>query len=130
MAQGPPRYSQPPGEPQTTPQSSRLPVVLRVVALWAAALLVISATPALAGVFIFPVGLFAFMSLPQGQHEATFAAGTLLWSGWAIYVALSLWLVATRAPGVRFVIGLVFALLIVLNIGGCAQILTRLKHGF
>ena len=119
MPANPPQHVPPPSEPQ----SSRLPIVLLVAGLWAVALLVISATPALAGVFIFPVGLFSFMSLPQGQHEATFAVRAFLWGGWAIYVALSLWFVTARAPGARLVIGTVFALLIALNIGGCARLL-------
>jgi hypothetical protein len=117
-------------EPHTPSHGSRVPAVLLVLALWAVTLLVISATPPLAGIFIFPFGLFSFMSLPQGQQEATFAVRAFLWGGWAIYVGLSLWFVGTRTPGARVIIGALFVLVLALNIGGCAQLLNRMKHGF
>jgi hypothetical protein len=119
-----------PPEQPPTPQRRITPRVLFTIGLWAVALFIISVTPTFTGIFIFPVGLFAFMSLPLGQHEAAFAAQTFLWGGWAIYVTLSLWFVATRVPSTRVVIGAVFVLLIAFNIGGCAQLLNRMKHGF
>jgi hypothetical protein len=117
------------GGPESSPNGhrSRLPVLALMAALWAFALPIMSATPALVGVFLFPVGLFAFFTLPDGQHEASFAVWSFLWGGWAIYVALSFWFVATRRAETRLILGVLFCLLVVFNVGGCAHGWSKLR---
>jgi hypothetical protein len=129
MSNDNPHEASKPSEPESSPneRSSRLSLLAFTAALWAFALLIISATPPLVGVFIFPIGLFAFFTLPDGRQEASFAIWSFLWGGWAIYVVLSLWFVATRRSEVRLILGVVFCLLLAFNVGGCAHVWSKLR---
>lgn len=103
--------------------SLRLRIIL-YAATWCAALLAID--PRLwALVYMFPMGLFAY--IPPGQGEAL--GLPLLFLGWAIYIVHAVSFFRARRCKTIWILYAVLLLLFVCNVGGCHQMLRGTGYG-
>lgn len=94
-------------------------------ASWAAALLAID--PRLWSlVYLFPVGLFAF--IPPGQADGKWSY-PLLYLGWAIYIVHAVFFFRARRRKAIWILYAVLLLLFAGNIGGCHQMLRGTGYG-
>ncbi len=100
---------------------------LRVGSYWfawlATLVMVLIINPALtAGIFGFPLGLL--MLLPQGESVLVYAVfiGPITWAvGWAVYGALTFFMMRTKRNWQYILLYLIFCALLALNVKGCYE---------
>ncbi len=109
-------------------ETSRVSLRVRIIlyaATWAAALLVIDVRLwALA--YMFPTGLFAFVS--AGFADAKWGI-PLLVLGWIIYLAHAILFFRARRRKTIWILYAVLLFLFVCNVGGCHQMLQGTPYG-
>ncbi len=110
-----------PPEPQVRATSSR---VLLYLVTWLVALLTLSRDIRLVTLlWVFPIGLCAPFSLPQGQHEAQATVYLWILGGWALYLVHAvLFFRTTRIPWLT-ILYVLLCLLLITNVSGCQHML-------
>jgi hypothetical protein len=76
-------------------------------------------------VYMFPMGLFAF--IPPGQGDGW--GIPLLFLGWAIYIVHAVFFFRARQRKTIWILYAVLMLLLVCNVGGCHQMLRGTGYG-